>query len=98
MRETQPFFINEMPITQGAASESLWGGGARGRAVIGTRAKAGSREPPEVGRTRGGSGFGGAGPAGAQGAPEWTGRHSSQENRGATAWHIFPHALPEARL
>lgn len=30
MRETQPFFINEMPITQGAASESLWGGGVGG--------------------------------------------------------------------
>lgn len=47
--------------------------------MIGTRSKAGSRKPPEVGRTRGGSGIGGAGPAEGRGAPEWAGRHSSRE-------------------
>lgn len=62
MRETQPFFINEMPITQGAASQSL-GEGARGSAVIGSREEAGSRKASEVGSARGQSGAGEAGPA-----------------------------------
>ena len=80
-----------MPITKGAASESLWGGGWLGESGDwhwNQKVESRTEKPPKVRNTRGWSRIGGAGPEGAGSVPKVYRKHLWNGAREPGSYHL----------